>query len=89
MVCYSEDLIQSYIKTVMSHVQMNGLLTLFVRCSDWSDWQAHPVCAVCLFCEHQSETMNKIYDHMGVKTQFTKQRKHESIVVTFTDPGNS
>ncbi|XP_046890311.1 zinc finger protein 277 [Hypomesus transpacificus] len=32
---------------------------------DWSDWQAHPVCAVCLFCEHQSETMNKIYDHMG------------------------
>ncbi|XP_033880952.1 zinc finger protein 277 [Acipenser ruthenus] len=31
---------------------------------DWSDWQDHPVCAVCLFCEHQSETMDKIYSHM-------------------------
>ncbi|XP_036376116.1 zinc finger protein 277 [Megalops cyprinoides] len=31
---------------------------------DWSDWQAHPVHAVCLFCEHQSETMDKIYAHM-------------------------
>lgn len=31
---------------------------------DWSDWQAHPISAVCLFCEHQSETMDKIYAHM-------------------------
>nr|XP_015208035.1 PREDICTED: zinc finger protein 277 [Lepisosteus oculatus] len=31
---------------------------------DWSDWQDHPVCAVCLFCEHQSETMDRIYSHM-------------------------
>uniref|UniRef100_A0A8P4KRN5 C2H2-type domain-containing protein n=1 Tax=Dicentrarchus labrax TaxID=13489 RepID=A0A8P4KRN5_DICLA len=31
---------------------------------DWSDWQAHPVSAVCLFCEHQSETMEQIYTHM-------------------------
>uniref|UniRef100_A0A8C7NXJ7 Zinc finger protein 277 n=1 Tax=Oncorhynchus mykiss TaxID=8022 RepID=A0A8C7NXJ7_ONCMY len=31
---------------------------------DWSDWQAHPVCAVCLFCEQQSESMEKIYTHM-------------------------
>ncbi|XP_020774807.1 zinc finger protein 277 isoform X2 [Boleophthalmus pectinirostris] len=31
---------------------------------DWSDWQAHPVSAVCLFCEHQSETMDLIYSHM-------------------------
>uniref|UniRef100_A0A8C6S679 Zinc finger protein 277 n=1 Tax=Neogobius melanostomus TaxID=47308 RepID=A0A8C6S679_9GOBI len=31
---------------------------------DWSDWQAHPVSAVCLFCEHQSETMDQIYTHM-------------------------
>ncbi|KAK0140423.1 Zinc finger protein 277 [Merluccius polli] len=31
---------------------------------DWSDWQAHPVCAVCLFCEQQSETMDKMYSHM-------------------------
>lgn len=34
--------------------------------SDWSDWQAHPVCAVCLFCEQQEETMDKIYTHMQV-----------------------
>ncbi|XP_068170125.1 zinc finger protein 277 [Antennarius striatus] len=31
---------------------------------DWSDWQAHPVTAVCLFCDHQSETMDQIYTHM-------------------------
>ncbi|XP_059190892.1 zinc finger protein 277 [Centropristis striata] len=31
---------------------------------DWSDWQAHPVSAVCLFCDHQSETMDQIYIHM-------------------------
>ncbi|XP_055365653.1 zinc finger protein 277 isoform X2 [Betta splendens] len=31
---------------------------------DWSDWQAHPVSAVCLFCDHQSETMDQIYAHM-------------------------
>ncbi|XP_072242597.1 zinc finger protein 277 isoform X2 [Leuresthes tenuis] len=31
---------------------------------DWSDWQAHPVSAVCLFCDYQSETMDQIYTHM-------------------------
>ncbi|XP_039886396.1 zinc finger protein 277-like isoform X2 [Simochromis diagramma] len=31
---------------------------------DWSDWQAHPVSAVCLFCDHQSETLEQIYAHM-------------------------
>uniref|UniRef100_UPI0037E71ACA zinc finger protein 277 isoform X1 n=1 Tax=Semicossyphus pulcher TaxID=241346 RepID=UPI0037E71ACA len=31
---------------------------------DWSDWQAHPVSAVCLFCDHQSETMEQIYTHL-------------------------
>ncbi|XP_031695356.1 zinc finger protein 277 [Anarrhichthys ocellatus] len=31
---------------------------------DWSDWRAHPVSAVCLFCDHQSETMEQIYTHM-------------------------
>lgn len=36
-------------------------------CSDWSDWQAHPVSAVCLFCDHQSETMEQIYTHMKVR----------------------
>uniref|UniRef100_A0A8C9T178 Zinc finger protein 277 n=1 Tax=Scleropages formosus TaxID=113540 RepID=A0A8C9T178_SCLFO len=31
---------------------------------DWSDWQAHPLRVVCLFCEHQSDTMEQIYAHM-------------------------
>ncbi|XP_068459956.1 zinc finger protein 277 isoform X2 [Clinocottus analis] len=31
---------------------------------DWSDWRAHPVSAVCLFCDDQSETMEQIYAHM-------------------------
>ncbi|XP_041852240.1 zinc finger protein 277 [Melanotaenia boesemani] len=31
---------------------------------DWSDWRAHPVSAVCLFCDQQSETMDQIYTHM-------------------------
>lgn len=31
---------------------------------DWSDWQAHPVAAVCLFCDQLSETMEQIYAHM-------------------------
>ncbi|XP_056907001.1 zinc finger protein 277 isoform X1 [Takifugu flavidus] len=31
---------------------------------DWSDWRAHPMSAVCLFCHHQSETMDLIYTHM-------------------------
>ncbi|XP_054890726.1 zinc finger protein 277 [Poeciliopsis prolifica] len=35
-----------------------------VEDDDWSDWQAHPVSAVCLFCDHQSETMDQIYTHM-------------------------
>ncbi|XP_005999634.1 zinc finger protein 277 isoform X1 [Latimeria chalumnae] len=31
---------------------------------DWSDWQDHPICAVCLFCELQADTTEKLYDHM-------------------------
>ncbi|TRY54858.1 hypothetical protein DNTS_001812 [Danionella cerebrum] len=31
---------------------------------DWSDWRDHPVCTVCLFCEQQAETMEKMYAHM-------------------------
>lgn len=34
---------------------------------DWSDWRARPVSAVCLFCDHQSETMDLIYAHMKVQ----------------------
>ncbi|KAF7223978.1 zinc finger protein 277 [Nothobranchius furzeri] len=32
--------------------------------NDWSDWRAHPVSVVCLFCDHESETMDQIYTHM-------------------------
>lgn len=45
-------------------------------CSDWSDWQAHPVSAVCLFCDHQSETMEQIYTHMKVQTQEGSELPH-------------
>ncbi|XP_057638937.1 zinc finger protein 277 isoform X1 [Chionomys nivalis] len=31
---------------------------------DWSDWQEYPVCAVCLFCEKQEETIDELYVHM-------------------------
>uniref|UniRef100_A0A670YZU9 Zinc finger protein 277 n=1 Tax=Pseudonaja textilis TaxID=8673 RepID=A0A670YZU9_PSETE len=31
---------------------------------DWSDWEEHPVCAVCLFCEKQTDTTEKLYVHM-------------------------
>ncbi|XP_065272578.1 zinc finger protein 277 isoform X2 [Emys orbicularis] len=31
---------------------------------DWSDWEEHPVCAVCLFCEKQADTTEKLCLHM-------------------------
>ncbi|XP_015270934.1 PREDICTED: zinc finger protein 277 [Gekko japonicus] len=31
---------------------------------DWSDWEEHPVCAVCFFCEKQTDTTEKLYVHM-------------------------
>uniref|UniRef100_F7DEP0 Zinc finger protein 277 n=1 Tax=Ornithorhynchus anatinus TaxID=9258 RepID=F7DEP0_ORNAN len=31
---------------------------------DWSDWEEHPVCAVCLFCEEQADTTDKLHGHM-------------------------
>uniref|UniRef100_A0A8C2KNJ0 Zinc finger protein 277 n=1 Tax=Cyprinus carpio TaxID=7962 RepID=A0A8C2KNJ0_CYPCA len=34
------------------------------------NWQAHPVCAVCLFCEEQAEAMEKVYTHMEVYDAF-------------------
>uniref|UniRef100_A0A8D0GQC4 Zinc finger protein 277 n=1 Tax=Sphenodon punctatus TaxID=8508 RepID=A0A8D0GQC4_SPHPU len=34
---------------------------------DWSDWEEHPVCAVCLFCEKQADTTEKLYVHMKVR----------------------
>ncbi|XP_054427345.1 zinc finger protein 277 [Pteronotus mesoamericanus] len=31
---------------------------------DWSDWEERPVSAVCLFCEKQAETIEKLCVHM-------------------------
>ncbi|KAL2093275.1 hypothetical protein ACEWY4_010587 [Coilia grayii] len=50
---------------------------------DWSDWQAHPVCAVCLFCEQQSETMEKIYTHMQEKHGFDLHQLKTQLNLTF------
>ncbi|XP_063302955.1 zinc finger protein 277 isoform X2 [Pelobates fuscus] len=37
---------------------------------DWSDWEEHPICAVCLFCEKQAETTEKLLCHMKNNHQF-------------------
>ncbi|XP_048356836.1 zinc finger protein 277 [Sphaerodactylus townsendi] len=37
---------------------------LDIQEEDWSDWEEHPVCAVCLFCEKQADTTEKLYVHM-------------------------
>ncbi|KAM4619198.1 zinc finger protein 277 [Polymixia lowei] len=50
---------------------------------DWSDWQAHPVCAVCLFCEQQSETMDKIYRHMEEAHGFDLHRLKTELNLRF------
>ncbi|KAG5273391.1 hypothetical protein AALO_G00150840 [Alosa alosa] len=50
---------------------------------DWSDWQAHPVCAVCLFCEQQSETMEKTYTHMQEAHGFNLHQLKMQLNLTF------
>uniref|UniRef100_A0A2K6UVG3 ZN622/Rei1/Reh1 zinc finger C2H2-type domain-containing protein n=1 Tax=Saimiri boliviensis boliviensis TaxID=39432 RepID=A0A2K6UVG3_SAIBB len=37
---------------------------LYYQEDDWSDWEEHPDSAVCLFCEKQAETIEKLYVHM-------------------------
>ncbi|XP_012925757.1 zinc finger protein 277 isoform X4 [Heterocephalus glaber] len=37
---------------------------------DWSDWEEHPASAVCLFCEKQAETIEKLYVHMEDAHEF-------------------
>ncbi|KAB1276515.1 Zinc finger protein 277, partial [Camelus dromedarius] len=37
---------------------------------DWSDWEEHPVSAVCLFCEKQAETIEKLCVHMEDAHEF-------------------
>ncbi|KAM8972055.1 zinc finger protein 277 [Pelodytes ibericus] len=37
---------------------------------EWSDWEEHPVSAVCLFCEKQADTTEKLHCHMKDTHQF-------------------
>ncbi|XP_049749574.1 zinc finger protein 277 isoform X1 [Elephas maximus indicus] len=37
---------------------------------DWSDWEEIPVSAVCLFCDKQAETVEKLYVHMEDAHEF-------------------
>ncbi|XP_028345661.2 zinc finger protein 277 isoform X4 [Physeter macrocephalus] len=37
---------------------------------DWSDWEEHPLSAVCLFCEKQAETIEKLCVHMEDAHEF-------------------
>ncbi|KAK5866781.1 hypothetical protein PBY51_011329 [Eleginops maclovinus] len=50
---------------------------------DWSDWQAHPVSAVCLFCDHQSETMEQIYTHMKEAHRFDLHQLRTELSLRF------
>uniref|UniRef100_A0A671PF93 Zinc finger protein 277-like n=1 Tax=Sinocyclocheilus anshuiensis TaxID=1608454 RepID=A0A671PF93_9TELE len=50
---------------------------------DWSDWQAHPVCAVCLFCEQQAETMEKMYTHMEETHEFDLHKLKTDLSLKF------
>uniref|UniRef100_A0A672F3X8 Zinc finger protein 277 n=1 Tax=Salarias fasciatus TaxID=181472 RepID=A0A672F3X8_SALFA len=50
---------------------------------DWSDWRAHPLSAVCLFCEHQSETMEQIYTHMKESHGFDLHRLKTELNLKF------
>ncbi|KAK5901571.1 hypothetical protein CesoFtcFv8_006926 [Champsocephalus esox] len=52
---------------------------------DWSDWQSHPVSAVCLFCDHQSETMEQIYTHMKDAHGFDLHKLRTELSLRFYD----
>ncbi|MEJ1286456.1 zinc finger protein 277 [Cricetulus griseus] len=50
---------------------------------DWSDWQEYPVCAVCLFCEKQEETIDKLYVHMKDTHEFDLLRIKSELRLNF------
>ncbi|XP_053282663.1 zinc finger protein 277 isoform X2 [Pleuronectes platessa] len=50
---------------------------------DWSDWQAHPPSAVCLFCDDQSETMEQIYTHMKDSHDFDLHKLRTELNLRF------
>ncbi|XP_058511004.1 zinc finger protein 277 isoform X3 [Ochotona princeps] len=50
---------------------------------DWSDWKEHPVSAVCLFCEKQAETVEKLYVHMEDAHEFDLLKIKSELGLTF------
>ncbi|KAE8615852.1 hypothetical protein XENTR_v10008639 [Xenopus tropicalis] len=40
------------------------------KTEDWSDWEENPISAVCLFCENQEDTTEKLLCHMKDSHQF-------------------
>ncbi|OCT88992.1 hypothetical protein XELAEV_18017621mg [Xenopus laevis] len=40
------------------------------KTEDWSDWEENPISAVCLFCENQADTTEKLLCHMKDSHQF-------------------
>lgn len=50
---------------------------------DWSDWQEYPVSAVCLFCEKQEETIDKLYVHMKDTHEFDLLRIKSELGLNF------
>uniref|UniRef100_A0A6I8RCF2 Zinc finger protein 277 n=1 Tax=Xenopus tropicalis TaxID=8364 RepID=A0A6I8RCF2_XENTR len=41
------------------------------KTEDWSDWEENPISAVCLFCENQEDTTEKLLCHMKVMILLT------------------
>ncbi|XP_017390513.1 zinc finger protein 277 isoform X3 [Cebus imitator] len=50
---------------------------------DWSDWAEHPAFAVCLFCEKQAETIEKLYVHMEHAHEFDLPKVKSELGLNF------
>ncbi|XP_048949391.1 zinc finger protein 277 isoform X2 [Canis lupus baileyi] len=53
-----------------SVVRSSQAHALGMKPGDWSDWEEHPDSAVCLFCEKQAETIEKLCVHMEDAHEF-------------------
>ncbi|XP_036086392.1 zinc finger protein 277 isoform X1 [Rousettus aegyptiacus] len=50
---------------------------------DWSDWKEHPASAVCLFCEKQAETIEKLRAHMEDAHEFNLLKVKSELGLNF------
>ncbi|XP_063783353.1 zinc finger protein 277 isoform X2 [Pseudophryne corroboree] len=50
---------------------------------DWSDWEEHPVSAVCLFCDKQADTTEKLLCHMKDSHNFDLQKMKTDLGLKF------